>query len=112
MEARASFSGAAVSKTVVAGILVLVAMGLAATGGYVAKGLTSAGAAALLVIVALGLAAMGGYIAKGLSSAGAAAATSGTVHAAPGSVLRQDNPKTQPVIVRKAQPSHGYRELE
>jgi hypothetical protein len=85
MEARASFRGASVSKTFVA---------------------------AILVIVALGLAAMGGYIAKGLSTAGAAAATSGTVHAAPGTVLRQDNPKAQPVIVRKAQPSHGYRELE
>ena len=46
MEARASFSGAPVSKTFVAGILVLVAMGLAAMGGYVAKGLTSSGAAA------------------------------------------------------------------
>ena len=64
MEARASFSGAPVSKTVVAGILVLVAMGLAATGGYVAKGLTASGTAA----------------AQGV-----------TVHAAPGTVLRQDS---------------------
>ena len=104
MEARASFSGASVSKTFVA---------------------------AILVIVALGLAAMGGYIAKGLSGTGAAAATSGTVHAAPGTVLRQDNPKAQPAVnaapgtvlrqdnpsgaaqaTKKAQPSHGYRELE
>src|SRR5207245_3053332 len=63
MEARASFSGAPVSKTFVAGILVLVAMGLAAMGGYVAKGLTSSGAAASQNV---------------------------SVHAAPGTVLRQD----------------------
>jgi hypothetical protein len=63
MEARASFSGSPVSKTFVAGILVLVAMGLAAMGGYVAKGLTSSGAAASQNV---------------------------SVHAAPGTVLRQD----------------------
>src|SRR5207245_5403797 len=67
MEARASFSGAPVSKTFVAGILVLVAMGLAAMGGYVAKGLTSSGAAASQNV---------------------------TVHAAPGTVLRQDREST------------------
>ena len=64
MEARASFGGASVSRTFVTAVLVIVAMGLAAVGGYVAKGL-----------------------------AGDAAATqSQTVNAAPGTVLRQDNP--------------------
>ena len=69
MEARASFSGAPVSKTFVAGILVLVAMGLAATGGYVAKGLTASGTAA---------------------------SQSVSVHAAPGTVLRQDHESRVP----------------
>lgn len=64
MEARASFNGASVSKTFVA---------------------------AILVLVALGLGAMGGYVAKGLSGTGAAATQNSTVHAAPGSVLRQDS---------------------
>jgi hypothetical protein len=63
MEARASFSGASVPKTFVAAVLVIVAMGLAAMGGYVARGL----------------------------SGGAVQAQSQT-HAAPGTVLRQDNP--------------------
>jgi len=65
MEARASFNGASVSKTFVAAILVLVALGLGAMGGYVAKGLSGTGAAATQ--------------------------SSTTVHAAPGSVLRQDS---------------------
>ncbi len=65
MEARASFNRPSVSKTFVAAILVLVAMGLGAMGGYVAKGLTS----------------------------GDTATSQGQdVHAVPGSVLRQDNP--------------------
>jgi len=65
MEARASFGAASVSRTFVTAVLVIVAMGLAAVGGYVAKGLTG----------------------------GAAATTqSQTVNAAPGTVLRQDNP--------------------
>jgi len=83
MEARASFSGASISKTFVV---------------------------AILVIVALGLAAMGGYVAKGLSGSGAAASQSVTTHAAPGTVVRQDNPKAQPVVTSD-QPSRGYREL-
>jgi hypothetical protein len=65
MEARASFNGPSVSKTFVAAILVLVAMGLGAMGGYVTKGLTAGGSAA-----------------QG----------QGIVKAAAGSVLRQDNP--------------------
>lgn len=64
MEARASFGAASVSRTFVMAVLVIVAMGLAAVGGYVAKGLTG----------------------------GAAATQSQTVKAAPGTVLRQDNP--------------------
>lgn len=64
MEARASYSGASVSKTFVAAILVIVAMCLAAVGGYIAKGLTSGGAAP--------------------------ASQSQTFHLAPGTVLRQD----------------------
>lgn len=64
MEARATVNGTSVSKTFVAAILVLVAMGLGAMGGYVAKGLDS----------------------------GTVAAPSQQVHAAPGTVLRQDNP--------------------
>jgi hypothetical protein len=65
MEARASFNRPSVSKTFIAAILVLVAMGLGAMGGYVAKGLTS------------------GDIATSQSQ---------SVKAAPGTVLRQDNP--------------------
>jgi len=65
LEARATVNGASVSKTFVAAILVLVAMGLGA---------------------------MGGYVAKGLSVSGSAAAQGQQVHAAPGTVLRQDNP--------------------
>jgi len=64
MEARASFGTASVSKTFVTAILVIVAMGLAAAGGYVAKGL----------------------------SGGAVTTQSQRVYAAPGTVLRQDNP--------------------
>ena len=48
MEARASFSGASVSKTFVAAILIIVALGLAAMGGYAAKGLTGSGGDSLL----------------------------------------------------------------
>src|SRR5207245_4329244 len=65
---------------------------------------------AILVIVALGLAAMGGYVAKGLSGSGAAASQSVTTHAAPGTVLRQGNPKPQPVVTNN-HPTRRYREL-
>ena len=66
MEARATFNGAAVPKTFVAAALVVVAMGLAAMGGYMAND-----------------------VLKGRAS-GITGNT--TVHAAPGTVLRQDNP--------------------
>lgn len=65
MEARATVNGQSVSKTFVAAILVLVAMGLGA---------------------------MGGYVAKGLGASGTSAAQTQQVHAAPGTVLRQDDP--------------------
>lgn len=65
MEARASFNGTSVPKTFVA---------------------------IVLVIVALGLAAMSGYMARGLSGGGPAAGQGQPVHAAAGTVLRQDNP--------------------
>jgi hypothetical protein len=65
VEARATVNGASVSKTFVA---------------------------AILVLVAIGLGAMGGYVAKGLGASGTTAAQSQQVHPAPGTVLRQDNP--------------------
>jgi len=69
VELRASFGGASVSRTFVAAVLVIVAMGLAAMSGYLAKGLTS----------------------------GSATSPAQAAHAAPGSVLRQDNP-VQPSV--------------
>ena len=63
MEARASFGKSSVSKTFVA---------------------------AILVIVAIGLAVMGAYVAKGLS--GTSTSQNHFAQPAPGSVLRQDNP--------------------
>ena len=65
MEARASFSGASVSKTVVAAFLVIAVMCLIAVGGYLIKG--------------------------GLNHSGAAATQSQAVYAAPGTILRQDD---------------------
>jgi len=91
MEARTSFSGASVSKTFVA---------------------------AVLVIVAMGLAAMGGYVAKSVLGSGAAVTQSQTVHAAPGTVLRQDKGISGALLDRGAEkgappavlPSWAYRE--
>ena len=65
MEARATINGTSISKTFVAAVLVLVAMGLGA---------------------------MGGYVAKGLGASGASTTINAPVHPAPGTVLRQDNP--------------------
>jgi hypothetical protein len=67
MEARASFGRSSVSKTFVA---------------------------AILVIVAIGLAVMGAYVAKGLS--GTSASQNHFAQPAPGTVLRQDNPVLVP----------------
>ena len=80
MEARASLNGASVSKTFIAAILVLVAMGLGAMGGYVAKGI----------------------------GAGTTSAQTQVVHPAAGTVLRQDNPAAQassaPTRIQKDDP--------
>ena len=73
MEARATLNGSSVSKTFVAAVLVLVAMGLGA---------------------------MGGYAVKGLGASGASTTSIGDVHPAAGTVLRQDNPPQ--VILRPA----------
>ena len=63
MEARATIKETSVSRVFVGAILVLVAMGLGAMGGYVTKGL----------------------------SAGTTGAQTQVVRPAPGTVLRQDN---------------------
>jgi hypothetical protein len=66
VEARATLNGPSVSKTFVA---------------------------AVLVLVAIGLGAMGGYAARGIGASGASTTVAAPVHAAPGTVLRQDNPQ-------------------
>ena len=65
MEARASINTASVSRTFLAAVLVLVAMGLAA---------------------------MAGYAARGAFGSGSAVTNAAVGHPAPGTVLRQDNP--------------------
>jgi hypothetical protein len=74
MEARASFKGASVSKTFVAAILVVFAMGLSAMAGYTARSVLSGGGAA-----------------AGVNNA--------AVYPAAGTVLRQDNPVQAPAQV-------------
>jgi hypothetical protein len=86
MEARASFGGAAVPKTFVAAVLVIVAMGLAAMGGYVARGLSGGAVEAQSQTHA----APGSVLRQDNPARAGAGLT--TVHAAPGTVLRQDNP--------------------
>jgi hypothetical protein len=71
MEARATINPAAVSRTFLAAVLVLVAMGLAAMGGYMAKDALGGNAAPATKSVSVG-------------------------HPAPGTVLRQDNPVQAP----------------
>jgi hypothetical protein len=66
VEARTSLKGASISRTFVAAILVIVAMGLAAMGGYLAR-----------TVVGSGSTVTQGH---------------GVVQPAPGTVLRQDNP--------------------
>ncbi len=88
MEARASLNRPSVSRTFVA---------------------------AILVIVALGLAAMGGYLAKGVAGSGAATVqTHSQTYAAPGTVLRQDSQSRPSVIATQApqRPGRGARELD
>ncbi len=88
MEARASFTGTSVPKTFVAIVLVVIALGLAAMSGYMARG----------------------------SSGGAAEAQGQPVHAAPGTVLRQDNPARAsaelPSYIPQAKASKGNRILQ
>ena len=89
MEARASFTGTSVPKLFVAAVLVLVAMGLAA---------------------------MGGYVARGLNGSGAAVVGSQAVHPAAGTVLRQDNPALTgaelPSYIPQAKAAKGTRILQ
>jgi hypothetical protein len=68
MEARATINSASVSRTFLAAVLVLVAMGLAAMAGYAAKGVFGSGSAASIAVG----------------------------HPAAGTVLRQDNPAKAP----------------
>ena len=67
--------------------------------------------AAILIVVALGLAAMGGYLVRGVAGSGAAVTHSQT-YAAPGTVLRQDNPGQQAPAPASQHTNHGYRELD
>jgi hypothetical protein len=71
MEARATINTASVSRTFLAAVLVLVAMGLAAMAGYAAKGVFGANGAGAVTSIGVG-------------------------HPAPGTVLRQDNPPQAP----------------
>jgi hypothetical protein len=70
VEARATINGTSISKTFVAAVLVLVAMGLGAMGGYVVKGLGAGGASVT-------------------------GTEQGQVHPAAGTVLHQDNPQAK-----------------
>jgi len=81
MQARATFNRAQESKTFLAAALVLVAMGLAAMGGYIAKDVVGTNAASVSGSV--------------------------VVHPAAGSVLRQDNP----VLVQAELPGWLQREI-
>jgi hypothetical protein len=74
MQARATFNSVQGSRTIVAGALVVLAMGLAAMSGYVAKDVFGTHAA--------------------LVSGGAAIS-----HPAAGTVLRQDNPVQAPATL-------------
>ncbi len=88
MEARATLSRPSVSRTFVAAILIVVALGLAAMGGYLAKGVTGSGAATVQ--------------------------THSQTYAAPGTVLRQDRASEPTVIATQApqRPDRGARELD
>src|SRR5437879_12968904 len=83
MEARASFTGTSVPKLFVAAVLVLVAMGLAAMGGYVARGLNGNGAA---VVGSQAVHPAAGTV---LRQDKAAVVGSQAVHPAAGTVMRQ-----------------------
>lgn len=75
MEARRSFEGASISKSFVAVVLIIVALGLGVMGGYAARSLTGS----------------------------AATTTQGQVQFAPATSLRQDNDYPQlPVNPQRA----------
>jgi len=88
MEARASLKGTSVPKAFVAVVIAVTGFGLAAMGGYIVR-----------------------------TNGGGAAATQGQpVHAAPGTVLRQDNPARAsaelPSYIPQAKSAKGTRILQ
>ncbi len=108
MEARASLTGTSVPKTFVAIVLVVIAMGLAAMSGYMARGLSGGAAEAQGQPVH---AAAGTVLRQD-----AAEAQGQPVHAAPGTVLRQDNPARAsaelPSYIPQAKASRGNRAVQ
>lgn len=116
MEARATLNGPSVSKTFVAAVLVLVAMGLGAMGGYAFKGLGASGASTTTVNAPVHPAA--GTVLRQDNPARAIrpnriqkddALT--VVRPAPGTVLRQDNPARQQPdssATKAVRGDHGY----
>lgn len=110
MEARASLTGTSVPKTFVAFVLIVIAMGLAAMGGYVARGLSGGAAEAQGQPVH----AAAGTVLR--QDSGAAEAQGEPVHAAAGTVLRQDNPARAsaelPSYIPQAKVARGTRILQ
>ena len=110
MEARASFTGTSVPKLFVAAVLVLVAMGLAAMGGYVARGLNGNGAA---VVGSQAVHPAAGTV---LRQDNAAVVGSQAVHPAAGTVMRQDNAARAgaelPSYIPQAKAAKGTRILQ
>jgi flagellar basal body-associated protein FliL len=104
VEARASLSGASVSRSFIAAILIIVALGLAAMGGYLVKGVTGSGAAAATQTQSQTHAAPGTVLRQDSPAVAPA-------HAAPGSVLRQDSSAVAPVQAPQ-RPSRGHGELD
>jgi hypothetical protein len=96
MEARASFGRSSVSKTFVAAILVIVAIGLAVMSAYVAKGLGGTSASQ----THFAQPAPGTVLRQD-----SPALSEQTV--APGSVLRQDNPVAGKQLTDRAYDANG-----
>ena len=86
MEARASFRGASVAQTYIAPVLVVAAMCLAGVAGYAAKSAVGNGA---VVTSSQAVHAAPGTVLR--QDAQSQAALRQAVNAAPGTVLRQDN---------------------
>lgn len=117
MEARATLNGPSVSKTFVAAVLVLVAMGLGAMGGYVVKGLGASGASTTVVapvhpapgtVLRQDNPAQSGTIQSNRIQKDDSLVVNGQVHPAPGTVLRQDNPVQRGVEL----PSYIQNEID